>query len=617
MMVRAKKAPPVRKMPEGRPTPKPVAPPIRLPAPIRGWVLNESLADPQPGGARLLDNYICGTTTISPRKGTQKYATVADTAVRTLMRYKSGATEKFFAAFTTGIADITTVADVDVEPVPVVAGQTSGVYSAEQFGTAGGDYLLAVNGVDIGWIFDGTDWNPWTTDEVNDLAYDALVTDFAAGETVTGGTSGASAPVLAVIPLTATTGVLKIGTITSGPFQNNEAITSAGGEAVANGASAAASAIEISGLDSTALSFVWSYASRLFFIEEGTMTVRYLPVDSLGGALSSFSLAGIFKKGGSVWFGGTWSSDSGDGMDDRWVVVSTEGEVAVYQGTNPASAADWAKVGVYEIGRPLGPQATMKAGGEFLIATAAGLVPISEATRKDVAALSVGAVSRNIEPYWRQQAASLTAREWQIAKWDAENIMVVTQPETAPQPGTCLVANLTTGAWSRFTGLDAQCIGVFGGSAYFGDSAGQVFKMQATGADNGMPYTAAYLGQFEGLGRPGQQKTALQARPVFISTTPINPQLSMNADYNEVLSAAPSAASFTITEGWDYSTWDSSLWDATSGEGVGADDSQWVAIGVTGHAHAPELQMTFGSPAAPNVEYIGADVTVSQGTMVA
>ncbi|MGB7241021.1 MAG: hypothetical protein WBC93_02905, partial [Sulfitobacter sp.] len=313
----------------------------------------------------------------------------------------------------------------------------------------------------------------------------------------------------------------------------------------------------------------------------------------------------------------TWSLDSGDGPNEQCVFISTEGEVAVYRGTNPVSAADWSKVGVYEITRPLGPGAIMKAGGDLLVATEVGLVPLSEAVRKDIGALSIGAASRAIEPLWQSRAATLTSIGWQIAKWPSENIMIVTQPEAVLSLGTCLVANLKTGAWSRFTGLDTQCICIFGGFAYFGASDGSVYKMQTTGADDGMPYTATYLGQFEGLGLPGVQKTALQARPTFISNSPISAQVKMKADYDEVLSPPPSTVVFDASDGWDISSWDVSVWDAGSGDGVGADDSRWAALGVTGYAHAPEIQITFGNIVAPDVEYVGQDVTMSVGALVA
>src|SRR3546814_7978346 len=61
------------------------------------------------------------------------------------------------------------------------------------------------------------------------------------------------------------------------------------------------------------------------------------------------------------------SSDSG--LSEQNIFVSTEGEVAVYQGSDPGEAATWSKVGVYRIGKPLGARAHFRGGGDIAIAT--------------------------------------------------------------------------------------------------------------------------------------------------------------------------------------------------------------------------------------------------------
>ena len=53
-----------------------------------------------------------------------------------------------------------------------------------------------------------------------------------------------------------------------------------------------------------------------------------LAVDAIGGAAIQISLSGVFKKGGSLLFGETWSIDAGDGLNDVCVFISTTGEVA-------------------------------------------------------------------------------------------------------------------------------------------------------------------------------------------------------------------------------------------------------------------------------------------------
>ncbi|TIX02855.1 MAG: hypothetical protein E5V46_32830, partial [Mesorhizobium sp.] len=87
-------------------------------------------------------------------------------------------------------------------------------------------------------------------------------------------------------------------------FVDNETITGAGGgSATANipGGVVQVSAA-ITGVATSALSHVWLYRNRLFFIQGGTMKASYLPVDSVTGALGTLNLSGVFQRGGSLLF---------------------------------------------------------------------------------------------------------------------------------------------------------------------------------------------------------------------------------------------------------------------------------------------------------------------------
>lgn len=578
-----------------------------FPAPIRGLTLSDSVASPEPGGARILDNWICTTKGVRVRGGARRHATV-DGAVKAIWTYRTS-TEQMFAATSAGFFDVTSPADPDVAVIPGVIGNTSGDYSTVQFGTAGGDYFYAVNGTDYAQLYDGTNWNPVAAAAVNEVAYDALVTDFAVGEVVTGGTSGATATVLSIQRLTATTGVLKLGAITGGPYQDNEALTSATGAATADGASGAASSVAITGVDTRNLSVVWSFASRLFFVEKNTMTAWYLPVDSIGGAVAAFSLAGIFTKGGSLLFGARWSLDAGDGLDDKCVFVSTEGEVAIYEGTNPGSATTWSKAGLYALPRPLGKKAITSAGGDLLIATEIGLVPVSAAIQTDIAAIESRSVSAPISLIWQEQAAALSGG-WEIVKTPTRGVMFVSQPGT----NTMLAANLMTGAWSRVVGWSADCVGYFGDYGYFGTSAGDIAQMESGGSDMGEIYTATWVAQHDPMGLYGAKKSTRQMRALFLTGTAILPKISGLVDFDVSVPAPPSSPPDTATSGWDISLWDVGIWDeAESIRRVGL----WTPVGVTGDAIAPVLQLTFGIARAPKVELVSIDVQFHAGAVVA
>lgn len=360
------------------------------------------------------------------------------------------------------------------------------------------------------------------------------------------------------------------------------------------------------------LSFVWSFANRLFYIRKNTMSVYYLPVDSINGALSEFSLAGVFQEGGSLLCGGKWSMDSGDGLDDKWVVISTAGEVAVYQGTNPGSAADWQKVGIYKITPPMGPNAMMQAGGDLLIGTEDGIVPISEAVNKDVAALSLAAVTANIEPEWKAEVLARRSLPWEIIKWPTNNMMVVSLPvpNDTIQP-YCFAANLETGAWAgRFTGWNTRCIALFDNNGYFGTNDGVIFKMEAGGSDNGQNYTCKYVGLPDHLDAPGVTKTINQARSIFKSNCPFDAQISASVDYTVDLPGIPSSTTDFIQDVWDVGLWDVAIWDAGTASTI---NTQWVSIGKTGFVFMPQVQITFGVTPKPVTELVAFDVMYEAG----
>lgn len=372
--------------------------------------------------------------------------------------------------------------------------------------------------------------------------------------------------------------------------------------------------IAITGVTTSTLSYVWAFASRLFFVESGTQTVWYLPVDSLGGAAASFSLSGVFKNGGSVLFGATWSMDAGDGLDDKCVFVSTLGEVAVYEGTNPSSAADWRKVGVYNLTPPMGMNCHMQAGGDLLIGCQTGIIPLSQAVNKDPAALSLSAISRAIEPEWVLQSQARNIYPWEILKWPAANMMVVSQPDTTGAlDQNILVANMETGAWCRFTNVDARCLCLFDNGGYFGTGSNTIHRMENGGTDDGTPFTGVCVLSFDHLDAPGLTKTVLQSRALFKSNHEIRPKVSASTDYDINVPSAPSSGADFTTSEWDSALWDVATWD---GDVTYAIKAKWASIGKTGHTIAPVVQVTSGVTPFPRVELISLDFTYTLGAVV-
>jgi hypothetical protein len=584
------------------------------PAPIRGLQVAGTYVGAPNNAADVLDNFIPTSTGARLRGGAVPFATVTG-AVERLMIYRSGAVEQMFAATPTTIVDVSSVADPEDAEGADVIGLSSGDWSFQQWGTAGGQFLLCVNGTDRYHYFDGADWNPITDQAVFDLAYDGLTTNFAVGETVTGGTSGASAQIRMIERLTATTGILRLGTITSGPFDDNEAITSATGAAVANGASAAGSTVTLTGITGQELSFVWSHKSRIWFVEKGTPNAWYLPTNQFGGAATKFPLTGIFKMGGALLFGGTWTVDSGTGIDDMQVFVSTEGEVAIYQGTDPASASTWAIVGTYRISRPINKHSWFRSGADFYIVTEEGIVSVADIMAKDRAQLQATAMTAAIEDLWRETVQKRVAgSKFALTVWPSENLFLIGVPSTTGQH-TSLVSNTMTGAWARTLGWDVQAARVFNDRLYFGNAGGQIFRADAGGSDDGEAYVGVYVPKFQDFNSP-ETKVALHARAIWRADVPARVRLVAFTNYvANVLPALPETLPENLSGKWGASgKWGGGAkWGSSVATVSGAD---WQAVTGSGFSVAPGLVVQCNRVARPVFEILSMHLRFEQGSSI-
>jgi hypothetical protein len=568
--------------------------------------------------------------------------------VLSLFTYRNGATEQLFGANEETIYDLTNVPfpsaqdlgteDGDIfetengdligwgstDGLEVSEGYTGGDWSVVQFATTGGIYLIGVNGQDTGFIYDGTTFYPNVPGGVYRLDYDAETTPFTVGETLTGGTSGATATILRVVPddITPTEGYLLLFDVTGGPFDDNETITDGlGGSADADGVEALASPgmtfnDGTTDFTSADMSFVWAYKNRLWFVQKDSLNAWYLDIDQVGGDATVFPLGGIFSNGGSLLFGARWSLESGGegGLSEQNVFVTTAGEVAIYQGDSPDEAATWAIVGIYRIGNPLGKRAYLRGGGDLAIATTVGLVPLSKAIQLDVTALNVATISYRIADAWNDALRLRGNSNWQAMIWAENKMAVVAPPDLIGSSFPVIyVSNTETGAWARFTGWQALCFEVFRGQLYFGSPEGKVYQANVSGLDDGLPYTGACVPLHDDLDSPASLKVSTVARATTRSNTAVNDRIDMLVNYDITLPPAPDATPLTGTNTWDDGIWGTSIWGSELPTVIG---NTWRSAGNMGYNMAPCYQVTSGSVAPQDVELISVETLHTTATPV-
>lgn len=315
--------------------------------------------------------------------------------------------------------------------------------------------------------------------------------------------------------------------------------------------------ISITGVSPTSLSFITSFAQRVWFIQKGSLSAWYLPVSSVGGAAQQFPLQAIFRRGGSLVSMGVWTVDGGYGMQDYLCFVTTEGEIAVYGGTDPSQSTTFALVGVYQLGSPMGFRSFSKYGGDLLYIGKDGLGPISQLlassrvnTQVNLTAKIQGAIS---------QATSLYPNNygWCMVLFPLQNMLILNVP-VGPGQQQQYAMNTITGAWCNFTGWGANHWERFNDQIYFGGN-GFVGIAWNGFSDNSSNILAVAQQAFNEFGTPLQKRFTM-LRPIL--WTNVAPALSagINVDYDQNIptdSLNFSPANFAI---WDSALWDSGMW---------------------------------------------------------
>jgi hypothetical protein len=145
----------------------------------------------------------------------------------------------------------------------------------------------------------------------------------------------------------------------------------------------------------------------------GSLDAWYLPGSAIGGAISKYPMAPIFKRGGQLIAGGTWSIQLAGGLQFANVFITDQGEVAIFSGTTPALS--WTQQGVYQVSPVLGGRPLLQAGGDLAIMTTDGITAISQVQTTDEIALQNTAVTIAIGPAWKDAVqARLGQVGWQI-----------------------------------------------------------------------------------------------------------------------------------------------------------------------------------------------------------
>lgn len=372
---------------------------------------------------------------------------------------------------------------------------------------------------------------------------------------------------------------------------------------------------QISGVDPRVFVDVMVHKGRLWFIEKDSMTAWFLPIDSVGGVAEPFFLGGIFRRGGNLVTMARWSSDTGEGLDDRLIFITSTGEIASYAGNDPTDADDWALDSVFFLAAPLSRRSVTEYGGDLLMLCRRGLIPLStlitgKANEVIFTEALTRRISRTLIQYTAQPDPPYPAEVtlYNDAAWIVINLYGSANAPVGPynrmlasgneQP-IQLVMNFLTGAWGK-SDIPFRTMCAIKNLFFMGTSDGRVIvmtpgsfvddiKMDGTG---GQPIEGMVMSAYTYLGDQTANKHAKFLRPVFHAE--VKPSFSMRVlpDFKldpYVYNPTPNPAQGNAK--WDLSNWDQANW-------AGTDNvyRPWVSANVLGYAFAWQMRVSTSAP---------------------
>ncbi len=262
---------------------------------------------------------------------------------------------------------------------------------------------------------------------------------------------------------------------------------------------------------------------RLWFVEKGSLKVWYpQTAGNISGELKCFDFAQVSRFGGYLVAVANWTQDGGQGIDDLTVFITSEGEVLVYSGSDISNSNDWKLRGSYKISRPIGYKATVSYQGDVVIITEDGYLPLSSALPLDKANSSQIAFSDAIRGLVLERTAKYAHKKgWQGLIYGRGGYAVFNVPLQKNYEQH--VINLNTGAWCRFSGINALCWCEFEQRAYFGAENG-IYLFDEGNSDNGNPINGVVEQAYNDFGTNLLKKIQL-----------LNPRTKSSSDYALVI----------------------------------------------------------------------------------
>ena len=378
-----------------------------------------------------------------------------------------------------------------------------------------------------------------------------------------------------------------------------------------NGTTASDLSITLS--DSTnpnTLTGVHAYKNRVYYFTGSDQNFYYsATVDTFQGNFTKFPVGLVGTFGGNLIMISTLNIDGGEGVDDLLALIMSSGEVLIYSGSDP-SASNFALVGTYRIAEPVNEKrAIAKLGGDVIVMTKEGYLPLSQVVRQDIVGNKAAAISEKIRgTVINQVKATGSSTGWQIfVSPDGDKVYFNYPTGEGTDPFNQHVFNPIIRAWCLFENLPSYVWGQYDGDTFFGGSGGKVYKITGD-SDNGSDITGDLVTSYNYFNDRAAIKRFSSVQPILEGETTIDFSFGVGVDLGSAAAIEVTQVSFAsnLAE-WDEATWDDFFWGDTTGAGV---TKRRKAVNRLGYSSALRIKV---ATSTQTISFISAHYTFAPG----
>lgn len=296
-----------------------------------------------------------------------------------------------------------------------------------------------------------------------------------------------------------------------------------------------------------------AYKNRMYFCGRGTTKIYYGGLQAISGDLTPFDISAFMQRGGAIAAIVNWRVNSSVGIQNVLAIITTEGEVLVYNGDDP-EADNWALSGVYSISRPFNFDFHEGFASDVIVCLESGIYLLGQLLPQD--GQNISELSGAINPKWQDTENRIGSPRW------IRSLGCVIITDT---PAQQYVYNVRSGAWCTWSGLETSAPFIeIDDNVYFFDTSNGIMILTPrkytdyNSSNTDRPRAINYYKQMAYFAAPDNNLYQAVRIAPFVDSDSI--QKIYKTVFTDFKDGQSSMLGNTAT-GQDGATWDISAWD--------------------------------------------------------